>query len=89
MTQKEVGLVLGQPGRNPGGFTLIECLVVIAIIALLAALLLPALSHARTTAQSVKFMSNLRQIGLGTSMYIANHGSSRSASRSGRADWFQ
>ena len=81
-----------RPHGRPA-FTLVELLVVVAIIAILASLLLPALARGRTSAQRIRCISNLHQLGIATHLYWDDNASAcfrygGSLTNGGRLYWF-
>ncbi|QYY35012.1 type II secretion system protein [Ruficoccus sp. ZRK36] len=72
-----------------GGFTLVECLAVIAVIGLLALLIIPLTQRVRLSAQKTEGTSNLRQVGLAIGLYAnANGGYLPGPLRSGQKPWY-
>jgi prepilin-type N-terminal cleavage/methylation domain-containing protein len=59
--------------QRPNAFTLIELLVVIAIIAILAAILFPVFAQAKESAKAAACLSNLRQLGIASRMYLGDY----------------
>ncbi|MGH7943209.1 MAG: type II secretion system protein, partial [Limisphaerales bacterium] len=82
------------PGMNERrGFTLVELLVVIAVIAIMAAILLPVLNKGRLSAQCSVCQENLRQLDMATQMYWSDNGGKSfsyflSATNNGMLYWF-
>lgn len=72
-----------------GGFTLIELLVVIAIIAVIAGMLMPAIGQARSQANSVTCLSNLRQVGIAHIAYAGDHHDLLPSLRGADDPWFR
>lgn len=80
-----------QVGQRSKGFTLIELLVVIAIIAILAAILFPVFAKAREKARAISCMSNEKQIGLASMMYVEDYDEvfPKARNHAGGPWWFQ
>jgi len=74
-------------GRENSGFTLLELLIVMAIIGILAALLSPGVSMARAAMYRIQCSNNLRQVALGLVQYEALHGKLPNFGTSTKLDW--
>jgi prepilin-type N-terminal cleavage/methylation domain-containing protein len=73
--------------KTRAGFTLLELLIVIALIGILAALFLPALAKAHARAKSTQCLGNLRQVGLATALYAGDHEDAFPQSQHTRLSW--
>jgi prepilin-type N-terminal cleavage/methylation domain-containing protein/prepilin-type processing-associated H-X9-DG protein len=85
--------MLLRPAFYRGAFTLVELLVAIAIVAVIAALLLPALSRSKLSAQRAQCVSNIRQLALASQMYWDDNGNAcflwqLGPTNGGRLYWF-
>jgi prepilin-type N-terminal cleavage/methylation domain-containing protein len=85
-TPPPTGRIPGHGWRRVVGFTLIELLVVIAVIAILAALLLPALSVAKEKARKIQCVNNQRQLALAWHLYPDDNGDRLPPNGQGSAD---
>src|SRR5947209_6858783 len=78
---------LTEPKMRKNGFTLIELLVVIAIIAVLASIAFPVFTNVQERARAAQDMSNLRQIGLATQMYMNDNDGTIFSTSSSAGTW--
>ena len=84
-----VGRIMQKNSGSSRAFTLIELLVVITVIAVLASIALPAYTGIQERARVVQDMSNLRQLGLATQMYMNDNDGAIFATGGGAASWMK
>src|SRR4051812_36911680 len=87
LRREPVPCVLPQTSRAPRGFTLVELLIVIGIIAVLIGILLPALGGARRQAKTLACLSNVRQLGAAYQMYLSEFRNRGISSDGAQGDW--